>query len=64
MLEKSIFENFDLRVVSGQIINKNKDISSQIDCMIVEGEGRQIPNTNDFIYDISQVIAVIEVKKI
>ncbi|MEV9651271.1 DUF6602 domain-containing protein [Bacillus aerius] len=63
ILEKSIFENFDLRVVSGQIINKNKDISSQIDCMIVEGEGRQIPNTNDFIYDISQVIAVIEVKK-
>lgn len=63
ILEKSIFKDFDLRVVSGQIINKNKEISGQIDCMIVEGEGRQIPNTNHWIYDISQVIAVIEVKK-
>lgn len=63
LLNKSIFEEFDLRVVSGQIINKNKEISPQIDCMIVEGEGKQIPSTDKWIYDISQVIAVIEVKK-
>ncbi|WP_332275280.1 DUF6602 domain-containing protein [Bacillus velezensis] len=63
ILEKSIFKDFDLRVVSGQIINKNKEKSGQIDCMIVEGEGVQIPNTEHWIYDISQVIAVIEVKK-
>ncbi|MGN7043354.1 DUF6602 domain-containing protein [Bacillus safensis] len=63
ILEKSIFKDFDLRVVSGQIINKNKEKSGQIDCMIVEGEGVQIPNTNHWIYEISQVIAVIEVKK-
>lgn len=63
LLEKSIFKEFDVRVVSGQIINKKKELSPQIDCMIVEGEGKEIPHTNDWIYDISQVIAVIEVKK-
>lgn len=31
--------------------------------MIVEGEGEPIPYTDKFIYDISQVIAVLEIKK-
>ncbi|SDJ77155.1 DUF6602 domain-containing protein [Sediminibacillus albus] len=63
LLNKAIFEGLDLRIVSGQIKNKNKDKSAEVDIMIVEGDGYQIPNTDRWIYDISQVIAVIEVKK-
>ncbi|GGD12821.1 DUF6602 domain-containing protein [Pontibacillus salipaludis] len=63
LLNKSIFEGLDLRVVSGQIVNENNEKSAQVDCMIVEGEGKNIPNTDHWIYNISQVLAVIEVKK-
>ncbi|MBW0931380.1 DUF6602 domain-containing protein [Priestia megaterium] len=63
ILNKTIFKGLDLKIVSGQIINKDRKKSAQVDCMIVEGEGNQIPNTNEWIYDISQVIAVFEVKK-
>ena len=53
---------FDIRVVDGFI--KGKDgLSQQIDCMIVQGEGTRLPNTNHYIYPIKDVIAVIEVKK-
>ncbi|MDX6748122.1 DUF6602 domain-containing protein [Polaribacter sp. PL03] len=63
MLNKAIFENLDLKVVSGKINNNDGDLSSQVDCMIVVGEGKLIPFTNKYIYHYSQVIAVIEVKK-
>lgn len=53
----------DLRVVKGKIINSKGDLSRQIDCMIVKGEGRQLPYTEHWIYKIEDVIAVIEVKK-
>lgn len=62
-MSKAIFEEFDLKVCSGFIENSDKEVSKQIDCMIVTGEGKKIPYTNDYIYDIHQVIAVIEVKK-
>lgn len=62
--EKSIFEGMDLRVVSGKIKNTDGVFSDQIDCMIVIGEGDKLPYTNDkYIYDINNVIMVIEVKK-
>ena len=60
---KAIFDGLDLKVVSGKITNKNSDFSKQIDCMIVVGEGTPIPYTDQFIYNINQVIMVIEVKK-
>jgi hypothetical protein len=63
ILSKSLFAGLDLRVVSGKITNSEGSFSSQIDCMLVEGEGDHIPYTEDFIYDHSQVVAVIEVKK-
>lgn len=63
LLEKTIFKGLDLRVVSGQITNIDGDLSNEIDCMIVEGDGTPIPNTDKYIYNISNVIAVIEVKK-
>lgn len=63
ILNKSIFSEIDIRIVSGKITNTEGVYSDQIDCMIVEGEGERIPYTKDYIYHISKVIAVIEVKK-
>lgn len=63
ILQKSIFEGLNLKVSSGKIRNNVGILSKQIDCMLVVGEGEQIPYTSDFIYDVGKVIAVIEVKK-
>lgn len=63
LLKKSIFTGLDIRVVSGKIRNKDGEFSHEVDCMIVEGDGEPIPYTDKFIYELSQVIAVIEVKK-
>lgn len=63
LMEKAIFTNLDLRVSSGKITNSNGELSKQIDCMITIGEGKKLPYTEEYIYDINKVIAVIEVKK-
>ena len=64
IVEKSLFEGMDLRVVSGKITNQvDRKLSSQIDCMVVIGEGTKLPYSDDYLYDIDQVIMVIEVKK-
>ena len=56
-------EGLDLRVVSGFITNDDGDLSKQIDCMLVVGEGESIPYTDDYKYHLKDVIAVVEVKK-
>ncbi|KZN99851.1 DUF6602 domain-containing protein [Pseudobacillus badius] len=63
LLDKALFKELDIRVASGKIRNKEGEFSNEVDCMIVEGEGDPIPYTNKFIYDISNVIAVLEIKK-
>lgn len=63
LMNKSIFDGLDLRVASGKISNSKGKLSKQIDCMIVIGEGDKIPFTQDSIYNVNKVIAVIEVKK-
>jgi len=63
LARKSIFNQFDLRVTTGKIKNELGQISDQIDCMVVIGEGETIPFTNKHIYDVNKVVAVIEVKK-
>lgn len=63
LLNKSIFKDFDLRISSGKIKNNSGDISSQIDSMLVVGEGEIIPFTDKKVYHYSQVIAILEVKK-
>jgi hypothetical protein len=63
ILNRSIFHQLDIKVVSGKISNKDNRLSGQIDCMIVVGEGQQFPYSKDYIYESEQVIAVIEVKK-
>ncbi len=63
VLEKSIFDKLDLKIVSGFIINSDNTHSGEIDCMVVVGNGKRVPHTEKYLYNISNVIAVIEVKK-
>ena len=63
LLNSAVFAGLDLKIVNGKIRNAKNELTSQIDCMIVEGDGEEIPFTNSHVYHFSQVIAVIEVKK-
>lgn len=63
LMEKTIFKNFNMSVVSGKITNSSGKLSKQIDCMIVLGQGTKIPYTDEYIYDVNNVVAVIEIKK-
>lgn len=63
LLDAAIFDGLNIKVVEGFIQNSKKEISKQIDCMVVTGEGVQIPNTDHYIYDLPKVLAIIEVKK-
>lgn len=53
----------NLRVVSGFIEIAGEMLPQQIDCMLVEGDGRQYGITNQFIYDINSILCIFEVKK-
>lgn len=63
LMAKTIFKGCNMHVVSGKITNSQGEFSRQIDCMIVTGEGKKIPYTDEYIYDVNNVIAVVEVKK-
>jgi len=63
ILERAFPEGLDLGVVSGFVANDRGDLSRQIDCMLVSGQGEPIPYTDDHKYHIQNVIAVIEVRK-
>lgn len=50
-------DDSDIRIVTGFIYNEDKNVSRQIDCMIVLGEGREYPAFNGkFYYHIHQVL--------
>ncbi len=63
ILKKTLFENLNLKVVTGQIRLHNGELSNQVDCMIVKNIGREMPFTGKFECDIDDVLAIIEVKK-
>lgn len=63
ILERIVPSTLNIHVASGLIENKLKQRSKQIDCMLVVGEGRRIPYTSEQVFDIDNVVAVIEVKK-
>ena len=63
LMNKVIFSGINLQVKSGKIQNEKGELSKQIDCMIVIGEGAVIPFTTDYVYKSKDVVAVIEVKK-
>jgi len=63
-LNQSIPSKLNLRIISGFVKNSKKQLSGQIDCMICFGDGELVPGTRDeYIYEIRQVLAVIEIKK-
>lgn len=62
--QKYILPNiYNLKVVKGFIKIGEKQLPQQIDCMLVHGEGIQFGLTDKYIYDISNVLAIFEVKK-
>lgn len=63
ILEMALFEDLNIKVTSGFIVNGEEKVSNEIDCMIVEGEGKKIPRTDKYVYEYTQVIAVLEIKK-
>lgn len=63
LLNRAVFDGLNLKIVGGKIKNSKNELSGEIDCMIVEGNGEKLPFCDKYIYHFSQVIAVIEVKK-
>ena len=63
LIGKALFENMDLRVMSGKIVNSKRKLSNQIDCMVVIGAGEEIPYTQEFKYPVEKVVMIVEVKK-
>ena len=63
ILDRTIPPGLDLQVVSGFAEDHMGQLSNQIDCMLVRGEGTPVPYTSKFKWHIKDVIAVIEVKK-
>ena len=65
ILDKAIFKGLNLKIIQNSFIyNDSGQISDEMDCMIVVGEGKEIAFTKQqFRYHISNVIAVIQVKK-
>jgi hypothetical protein len=63
LLDRTIPESLNVRVVEGFIKGVDDKLSRQIDAMIVTGEGRPVPHTGQFVWPIADVIAVFEVKK-
>lgn len=63
LLDFSLPKELEINIVSGFIEDGSDQMSKQIDCMVVSGEGRKLPFTNEYVYHVKDVIAVIEVKK-
>ena len=63
LLSKAIPSALNLRITNGFIAGSGDKLSGQIDCMLVKGDGRVIPNTNHEIVELHNVLVVFEVKK-
>lgn len=64
ILSRAIPTGLDLKIVDGFIVDGGGEMSGQIDCMLVCGEGEEIPySPGAYKWHVKDVIAVIEVKK-
>ncbi|MCC6543180.1 MAG: hypothetical protein IT392_01605 [Nitrospirae bacterium] len=63
VLDRAIPEILGLQIVSGVIFDNTCQMTGEIDCMLVKGDGETIPYTNSFKWHVKDVIAVLEVKK-
>jgi hypothetical protein len=62
-LGRAIPEGLGLQIVTGFATDGVGNLSGQLDCMLVRGEGNQVPYTDSFVWHVKDIIAVIEVKK-
>lgn len=62
VLDRSLPPELGLKVVSG-FATFNGKYSGELDCMLVCGDGDEIPRTGKYLYHVKNVIAVLEVKK-
>jgi len=63
LLGRVIPGELGLQIVSGFVVDGFGGMSGQIDCMLVRGHGERVPHTDDFIWQVKDVIAVFEIKK-
>lgn len=63
ILNKAIPHEINLKLTTGFIHDGLGNMSGEIDCMLVEGEGERIPYTTAYKWHIKDVIAVFEIKK-
>lgn len=63
-LGKALFDGLNLNILTNSfIINEDGKRSNEMDILLIEGEGTQLPHTNQYDVKFEQVIAVIQVKK-
>ena len=63
VLDRAIPPQLNLKIVDGFITDGGEFLSGQMDCMLVRGEGEQIPFTKSFKWHVKDVLVVFEVKK-
>ncbi|MCX5130847.1 hypothetical protein OOK06_01885 [Streptomyces sp. NBC_00340] len=63
LLNRALPDGLGLRVVSGFARDGRGQMSGQLDCMVVRGEGKRLPYTNAHVWHVRDIIAIIEVKK-
>lgn len=63
LLNRAIPPQLNLQIVDGFITDGDEFLSGQMDCMLVRGEGEQIPYTKSFKWHVKDVLVVFEVKK-
>ncbi|WP_160060809.1 DUF6602 domain-containing protein [Psychromonas sp. L1A2] len=56
-------ENLNLQVVSGFVSVGGEMLPEQIDCMLVHGVGVKYGLTDEYIYEIENILCIFEVKK-
>lgn len=63
VLEQAIPKGAELKIVSGFAETNSGVMSNQIDCMLVSGSGKQLLYSKASVWNIRDVIAVLEIKK-
>lgn len=63
LLNRAIPPQLNLKIVNGFITDGADFLSGQMDCMLVRGEGEQIPYANSYKWHVKNVLVVFEVKK-
>ncbi len=63
ILNRMIPKDLGLTITHGFITEESGIMTKEVDCMLVKGEGIQVPYTDKYKWHVKDVIAVLEVKK-